>query len=95
MKINDIILKPILTEKATGQAQSKTYTFEVGKKANKNSIKAALETIYDVKIDDVRILVRKGKVRKVGRKMVIKKQSDQKLAFVHVKTGSINVFPQV
>lgn len=95
MKINDIILRPIVTEKATGQAQGKTYTFEVGKKANKNIVKEALQTVYGVKIDDVRIMVRKGKVRKVGKKMVSKKQSDQKIAFVHVKTGSINVFPQV
>ena len=94
MKINDIIVKPVLTEKATSGAQSKIYTFEVGKKANKNTVKETLETVFGVKISKVRMLVRKGKVKKVGRKMVSKLSASKKIALVHVKEGTINVFPQ-
>ena len=95
MKLNGIIIKPILTEKATSKAQNKVYTFEVAKKANKNSVKEALIALYGVKIGEVQMLVRKGKVKKVGKKMVSKHLPDHKIALVHVKEGTINIFPQV
>lgn len=95
MKINTILIAPVLTEKATSAAQKKVYTFEVDKKSNKNQVKHAVETIYGVKVAGIRIVIRKGKIKRVGKKMTAKKATDNKLAMVTVKEGVISLFPQV
>lgn len=95
MKINTILIAPVLTEKATSAAQRKVYTFEVDKKSNKNQVKHAVETIYGVKVSGIRIVIRKGKIKRVGKKMTAKKATDNKLAMVTVKEGVISLFPQV
>lgn len=94
MKIESVIIKPVLTEKATQAATGKIYTFEVGKKANKNQVKEVLQKVYNVKVSDVRIAIRKGKNKHVGRKNIVKKEADRKIAVVRVSEGTINVFPQ-
>ncbi|MBI4009035.1 50S ribosomal protein L23 [Candidatus Roizmanbacteria bacterium] len=94
MKINEILLKPIITEKATNLSQKKVYMFEVHIKANKDQIGEALEKLYQVEVNDVKIMIRKGKVRKLGRRMSIKKMKDRKIAFVSLRKGEINLFPQ-
>ena len=94
MLINKILVKPILTEKATNLVQSQVYMFEVDKKANKFQIKQALEKLYKVKTGAVRIMVRKGKEKKAGKKMVIKKMAGKKIAFVKLLEGKIDLFPQ-
>jgi large subunit ribosomal protein L23 len=94
MLINKILVRPILTEKATNLVQSQVYMFEVDKKANKFQIKQALEKLYKVKTGAVKIMVRKGKKRKTGKKMIIKKMADRKIAFVKLLEGKIDLFPQ-
>ena len=89
-----VIIKPLLTEKATGMSQKNIYTFEVGTKANKHSVKEALIKLYNVKIGNVTILVRKGKMKKVGRKMQPKKNANRKVAYVTVTEGTISMFPK-
>ena len=69
MLINKVLIKPILTEKATNLVQSNVYMFEVDKRANKFQIKQALEKLYKVKTGAVKIMIRKGKERKTGKKM--------------------------
>ncbi len=95
MKINEVILHPILTEKATKQAQLKMYTFEVSKKATKHQIKHAIESIYGVKIMGLQVLLRKGKEKRVGRRMKSKILPNRKIAVIKVKEGTINLFPQL
>ncbi|PIQ72766.1 50S ribosomal protein L23 [Candidatus Roizmanbacteria bacterium CG_4_10_14_0_2_um_filter_36_35] len=94
MKINDVIIAPVLTEKATNLVKDQVYMFKVNSKANKYQIKEILEKIYKVKVSDVRVMVRKGKTRKFGRKMTAKKLADRKIAFVKLKEGKIDLFPQ-
>ncbi|OGK25108.1 50S ribosomal protein L23 [Candidatus Roizmanbacteria bacterium RIFCSPLOWO2_01_FULL_37_13] len=94
MKINEILIKPIVTEKATNLVKDKVYTFETNPKANKNQIKEALEKLYQVKVLKVRIMIRKGKKKKVGRRMVVKKLPDKKVAFIQISEGKIDLFPQ-
>lgn len=94
MKINKVLLRPVLTEKATNLVKSKVYTFEVHAKATKYMVMHALKKLYDVKIANVTILVRKGKIRKVGKKSVPKRLGDRKIAYVKVVTGKIDLFPQ-
>lgn len=94
MKINEILIKPVLTEKGTNLANNKEYLFETNLKANKNNIKEALEKIYKVKVKQVKTMIRKGKRRKVGKRMVSKKLADKKIAFVKLSEGKIDLFPQ-
>ncbi|MFA5136262.1 MAG: 50S ribosomal protein L23 [Patescibacteria group bacterium] len=95
MKIEDVIIKPVLTEKATQASSRKVYTFQVNNRANKNQVRTVLETVYKVKVDNIRISIRKGKMKRVGKRMVTKQLSDRKIAFITLKEGSIPVFPQV
>jgi large subunit ribosomal protein L23 len=66
----NIVIRPLVTEKGTFQSQAmNAYAFEVAPEANKAQIKQAIEKIYDVKVQDVRTSVRKGKPRRMGRVM--------------------------
>jgi len=94
MLINEVLIKPILTEKATNLVQNQVYMFEVDKRANKFQIKQALEKLYKVKTGAVKIMIRKGKEKKTGKKMRIKKMADRKIAFVKLIEGKIDLFPQ-
>lgn len=94
MKINEILKKPVLTEKATNLTQSDVYTFDVSLKANKFQIKQVIEEIYKVKVADIKIVIRKGKRKKVGKKMVLKARPNRKIAYIKLSEGKINLFPQ-
>ena len=94
MLINKVLIKPILTEKATNLVQNNVYMFEVDKKANKHQVKQALEKLYKVKTGAVKVMIRKGKEKKVGKKGLLKKSSDRKIAFVKLIEGKIDLFPQ-
>jgi len=94
MKINDIIISPILTEKATKLANSKVYSFLVTLKTTKSSVKNTLEALYKVKVGKIRIISRKGKIKKVGRKSIPKQLPNKKIALVEIKEGTIPLFPQ-
>ena len=66
-----ILIKPIITEKATNDSElNNRYTFEVNKKANKVEIKKAVETVYGVSVEKVRTINvrpdRKTKFTKTG-----------------------------
>lgn len=94
MLINEVLIKPILTEKATNLVQNQVYMFEVDKRANKFQIKQALEKLYKVKTGEIKIMIRKGKEKKTGKKMRIKKMADKKIAFIKLIEGKIDLFPQ-
>ncbi len=83
-----------MTEKATNLANNKEYLFEANLRANKFHIKEALEKLYKVKVKHIRVMVRKGKEKRVGRKNVSKKLADRKIAFVKLSEGEINLFPK-
>lgn len=69
----DIIIRPLVTEKSSHQAQARnTYSFEVADHANKYQIKAAVESLYSVKVASVRTLVRKDKPKRGGMKIIHK-----------------------
>lgn len=62
MKLSQVLIKPILTEKANAlQEKSRTFTFRVAKEANKLEIKNAVENFYGVSVEDVRTIVVPGK----------------------------------
>ena len=58
MKLSEVLIKPILTEKANAQQEKlRRYAFKVAKKANKLEIKKAVEEFYNVKVADVHTMV--------------------------------------
>jgi large subunit ribosomal protein L23 len=62
MQLAEVLIKPILTEKANGQQEKlKRYAFKVNRKANKLEIKKAVEDFYGVSVVDVNTLVAPGK----------------------------------
>ncbi|OGK12891.1 50S ribosomal protein L23 [Candidatus Roizmanbacteria bacterium RIFCSPHIGHO2_02_FULL_37_15] len=94
MKINNILIRPVVTEKATNLIGNKVYTFETNLRADKHKIKEALEKLYKVKVKKVRIMIRVGKKRKVGKRMVVKKLANKKIALIELSEGKIELFPQ-
>ena len=95
MLLENVILKPLITEKATNMADTQNcYTFLVHLKSNKNQIKRAVEEFYDVKVVNVKTNIRPGKVKRVGR--FTTKTSKSKKAFVLLKEGNkIKIFDGV
>ena len=67
MFAEDIILKPVLTEKGYDGIATKKYTFIVKKDANKTQIKEAVEKLFGVKVDSVNTVNCKGKLKRMGR----------------------------
>ena len=62
----DIIIKPIVTEKSNEDLQFGKYTFEVNKNATKVEIAHAVEKLFDVKVVKVNTISVKGKAKRVG-----------------------------
>ena len=67
MFAEDIILKPVLTEKGYDGIASKKYTFYVKKDANKTEIKLAVEKLFGVKVEKVNTMNVRGQLRRYGR----------------------------
>ena len=85
----DVIVAPVITEKATMAAEENKVVFRVRKDATKPQIKAAVEHLFDVKVESVNTLLRKGK-RKVFRGFR-GTQSDVKKAIVTLAEGTRSV----
>ena len=88
---HDIILRPVLTEKAYDGFADKRYVFEVALGANKTEIKQAIEAVFDgVKVDTVNTLRTLGKIKRQGR--TSGRTPEIKKAYVTLKKDSIEFF---
>ena len=67
MLAQDIIIRPIVTEKSMMGIAAKKYTFEVAKAANKIEIAKAVEELFKVKVAKVNTVSMRGKLRRQGR----------------------------
>jgi len=59
----DVLIAPVVTEKATAASEHNKVVFKVARTATKPQIKNAVEKLFDVKVKQVNTLVRKGKTR--------------------------------
>jgi large subunit ribosomal protein L23 len=86
----DVILSPVITEKATVLSEQNKVVFKVAKTATKPQIKAAVEKLFDVKVKSVNTIVTEGKFKIFkGR---LGQRSDVKKAVVTLEEGhSIDV----
>ena len=90
MKLSEVLIKPILTEKANAQQDKlRRYAFKVARKANKLEIKQAVETFYNVKVEDVHTMVvpRKAKNRMTKAGYIQGSKPAYKKAYVTVAEG--------
>ena len=81
----DIIVAPVVTEKATMASEHNKIVFKVASKATKPQIKEAVERLFDVKVKSVNTLVRKGKTK--AFRGTFGSQSDVKRAVVTLEEG--------
>ncbi len=81
----DIILSPVITEKATIASERNQVMFKVPKHATKPQIKEAVEKLFDVKVKSVNTHVRKGKVK--AARGTVGQQSEVKRAIVTLEEG--------
>ena len=84
-RLYDVILSPVITEKATIASEHNKVTFKVRQDATKPQIKEAVEKLFDVKVKRVNTLVREGKQKMFkGRRG---QRSDSKRAIVTLEEG--------
>ncbi len=90
MKPSDVLIKPILSEKANQLSEKKNrYTFLVARKANKLEIKKAVESFYGVQVQEVNTMVipskQKAKYTKAG--FIVGRKPAKKKAIVSIAEG--------
>ena len=86
-RLMNILRAPVISEKSSAAQQDKnTLVFKVLKDATKDEIKAAVETLFNVKVEAVRTLNFQGKVRRTARGFG--KRSDWKKAYVTLPEGT-------
>jgi large subunit ribosomal protein L23 len=87
MNANQIIRRPLVTEKSTmmREAGDNIMAFEVDTKANKIQVKSAIEELFKVKVEEVRLFNVRGKIKRMGKYQG--KRRDWRKAYVRLKAG--------
>jgi large subunit ribosomal protein L23 len=80
-----LILTPKISEKAIAMAERGIYVFEVPTSTNKIEVTKAVESAFKVNVEDVNIVISKGKTKRY--KQVLGRQKDVKKAMVRVRAG--------
>ena len=94
MKLFDVLIKPLITEKNTALQAENKFVFEVSDAATKPQIKQAVEKAFSVSVTGVNIIRAPGKMKRMGRSQF--KTSEWKKAIVTLKSGDkIQVFEGV
>ncbi|MTD99326.1 50S ribosomal protein L23 [Paracoccus sp. YIM 132242] len=82
----DVIVKPIITEKATMTSENNGVVFQVSKDASKPQIKQAVEALFGVKVKAVNTTITKGKQKRF--RGILGRRSDVKKAYVTLEEGN-------
>ena len=94
MVAQDILIRPVVTEKSTLLQEERRYVFEVLPEATKQDIRRAVETAFDVKVEKVNTLRVLGKRKRYGARL--SRQRSWKKAIVTLAPGeSITIFEGV
>ncbi len=92
-RLEDVIRRPLITEKATTALELNQYTFEVDHRAAKPDIKAAIEKLFDVKVIGISTMNPPRRSRRMGR--FSGKRAQVKKAVVRLAEGNtIQLFPE-
>ena len=99
MNPTEVLIRPILTEKANAQQEKlRRYAFKVNRKANKLEIKKAIEQFYGITVTDVNTVVVPSKVRSRSTKagVITGRKSGYKKALVTIAEGdSIDLYSNI
>ncbi len=96
MHVYDVLKRPIVTEKSNIQAETeRQYTFEVDQRANKIQVKDAVETAFNVKVINVRMVHIPAKRGRYGRTTVTKRPAYKKAVVTLAPGNSIQLFEGV
>jgi large subunit ribosomal protein L23 len=95
MHIYEVLKRPIITEKTVSGADYGQYAFEVDLRANKMLVKDAVETAFDVTVQDVNVMVMPVKTARRGRRIGIRKAKWKKAIVTLVPGDSIQLFEGV
>jgi large subunit ribosomal protein L23 len=86
MRIQEVIRRPLITEKSTLLREDKNVVaFEVDRRSNKIDVKRAVESQFKVKVAEVRIVNVHGKIRRQGK--FFGQRPDWKKAYVRLREG--------
>ena len=83
----ELIRKPLVTEKSMANQQKGVYTFIVAPESTKPEVKFAVEKAFNVKVEEVRTVKVKGKVKRMKNQLLQGKRKDWKKAYVTMKEG--------
>jgi len=81
----EILIRPIITERSTGHQAIGKYTFQVHRNANKIQVKKAIEALFKVHVTKVNCITMRGKMRRFGKSFG--KTPDWKKVIVTLKPG--------
>jgi large subunit ribosomal protein L23 len=85
-RLMQVLLSPVVSEKSAMMADaSNQVCFKVLADANKTEIKQAVELLFEVDVEDVRVLNQKGKSKRFGQ--IMGKRNDTRKAYVRIKDG--------
>jgi large subunit ribosomal protein L23 len=99
MKLSDVLIKPVLTEKVNKQIEkNRSYTFIVDRKSNKLEIKKAIQEFYGVTVTEVNtsVVPAKAKSRNTKSGVISGRKPSKKKAVVKVAEGEeINLYGEI
>lgn len=84
-RLLQVLMAPHVSEKAAYAAEAGQHVFKVATTATKLEIKRAVESLFDVDVETVRVVNVKGKTKRFG--MRVGKRSDWRKAYVRLKAG--------
>jgi large subunit ribosomal protein L23 len=85
-RLMKVLVAPLISEKSSIAAElNNQYVFKVATDATKPEIKAAVEMLFDVKVDAVKVANMKGKTKRFGQKMG--RRNDWKKAYISLQAG--------
>lgn len=87
MRLSNIIIRPIATEKSMALESDLKYVFKVNPKSSKGAIKNEIERLYDVEIIDINTMIMPGKKRRILGTRNFTKTKRWKKAIVQLKPG--------
>ncbi|MBI5044925.1 MAG: 50S ribosomal protein L23 [Candidatus Levybacteria bacterium] len=91
--MRNVILSPIITERSMALVKQGKFSFAVSSHADKEAIKQAVNSTFNVDVVSVLTSIQKGKTKRVGKRRAEKKLTSAKKAVVTVKEGQkIDIF---
>jgi len=95
MRLSNLILKPIVTEKSYSLASEGRYVFKVNITASKRSVANEIKRLYGVDTIEVSTLIMPGKAKRISQTRLMSKPAKWKKAIVRLKGGqTIDLFPK-